>query len=249
MVRGIIHLKEFCLVGAVLCWVSVALGFTTLRQPQHRQVLCVDNRVCGEKRLNSLCRAAQRCPTVGQTKRVGMSQLRASIDGQSGDASESKDLFRTNGGSIDLLYDGECPICMMEVEFLKKRDIKRRIRFTNLQDPTYNPAEHGNVTFEDGMRKLRAVMPDGRVVKGVEVFRQTYKAIGLGWIFELTNLPVIGNVADNLYDVWAENRLRLTGKGDLADILVARAKELREKEPIDEDCEEECGLDFEELDD
>ena len=112
---------------------------------------------------------------------------------------------------IDLLYDSECPICQMEVDFLKKRDINNRIKFTDLSSPDYKPSEHGNVKFVDGMRKIRAVLPDKRVVTGVEVFRQTYQAIGLGWIFALTNLPVIGEAADMLYDVWAENRLRITG--------------------------------------
>ena len=125
---------------------------------------------------------------------------------------------------IDLLYDSECPICQMEVDFLKKRDTKNRIRYTDLSDPSYNPKEHANIRFEDGMRKIRAVLPDGKVVTGVEVFRKTYDAIGLGWIFSLTNLPVIGKLADIAYDVWSENRLRLTGRGELADVVRERAQ-------------------------
>jgi predicted DCC family thiol-disulfide oxidoreductase YuxK len=39
---------------------------------------------------------------------------------------------------------------------------------------------------------------------------ETYDAIGLGWVFALTNHPaVVAEVPDNLYDMWAENRLRL----------------------------------------
>jgi predicted DCC family thiol-disulfide oxidoreductase YuxK len=247
MKRGIIDLKAlFYLLSAVLCLVSDTLGLSVVSQRQYRRIERVGNRVWGVRGLLSLSKGTERCSTAGHSMRLGMAQFGDSLDGSAGGANGSEDNLLAKGGPIDLLYDGECPICMMEVEFLKKRDVNRRIRFTNLQDPSYNPADHGNVTFEDGMRKLRAVMPDGRVVIGVEVFRQTYKAIGLGWIFELTSLPVIGKVADNLYDVWAANRLRLTGKGDLADILVARAKETRGLEPI-EDCEEECGLDFEEL--
>ena len=67
---------------------------------------------------------------------------------------------------IDLLYDSECPICQMEVDFLKKRDTNNRIRYTDLSDPSYNPKEHANIRFEDGMRKIRAVLPDGKVVTG-----------------------------------------------------------------------------------
>lgn len=148
---------------------------------------------------------------------------------------------------IDLLYDSECPICAMEVAFLKKRDIHNRIMFTDLSAPDYNPVDHGNIQFADGMRKIRAVLPDNTVVTGVEVFRQTYEAIGLGWVFELTKLPVIGEVADAIYDFWAENRLRVTGRGDMADLLRERAEEIKE---LDSDCDDNgCELFFDDDDD
>ena len=149
-----------------------------------------------------------------------------------------------NFDQIDLLYDSECPICQMEVDFLKKRDIHNKIRFTDLSSPDYNPSDHGNVQFAEGMRKLRAVLPDNTVITGVEVFRQTYNAIGLGWIFALTNLPIIGEMADYVYDVWAENRLRITGRGDMADLLKQKAEELREME--EPECSADgCGIDYE----
>ena len=145
---------------------------------------------------------------------------------------------------IDLLYDSECPICAMEVDFLRKRDYENRIKFTDLSSPDYNASEHGNVTFEEGMRKIRAILPDKSVVTGVEVFRQTYRAIGLGWIFDLTNIPIIGKAADTLYDIWAENRLRLTGRHDLADVLKERSSALKDAD-IAECNADACDLDWE----
>mmetsp|Transcript_30064 Transcript_30064/g.41281 ORF Transcript_30064/g.41281 Transcript_30064/m.41281 type:complete len:202 (+) Transcript_30064:46-651(+) len=142
---------------------------------------------------------------------------------------------------IDLLYDSECPICALEVEFLKKRDFENRIRFTDLSSPDYNSADHGNVKFSDGMKKIRAVLPDNTVITGVEVFRQIYSAIGLGWVFHATNLPIIGKAADAIYDIWAENRLRLTGRNDLADQLKERSDILKEVDPA------ECATDACEL--
>lgn len=144
---------------------------------------------------------------------------------------------------IDLLYDSECPLCSMEVEFLKKRDIYQRIRFTDISAPDYDPTQHGDVAYEDGMKKLRAVLPDRRVITGVEVFRHTYDAIGLGWVFAMTRLPFIGQVADAVYDFWAENRLRITGRHDLAEKLKAKAEALRNYEP--EECDGTCALDDE----
>jgi predicted DCC family thiol-disulfide oxidoreductase YuxK len=133
----------------------------------------------------------------------------------------------------------------MEVEFLKKRDLHHKIKFTDLSSPDYKASEHGNVGFEDGMKKLRAVLPNNEVITGVEVFRQTYKAIGLGWVFEATRLPLIGSLADAAYDLWAENRLRITGRGDLADMLKERAEKLKAAAPIDE-CTDACELYFDE---
>ncbi|MEO0407798.1 MAG: DCC1-like thiol-disulfide oxidoreductase family protein, partial [Cyanobacteria bacterium P01_A01_bin.135] len=45
---------------------------------------------------------------------------------------------------IKLLYDGECPLCLREVNFLKKRDAGRgRVAFVDIADPDYDPAENG----------------------------------------------------------------------------------------------------------
>lgn len=169
------------------------------------------------------------------------SGMRLRVSAQSAPPSGSS----SKGGVIDLLYDSECPICMMEVNFLQKRDIHGRIRFTDLASPDYEPSAHGNVTFKQGMRKLRAVLPDQTVVTGVEVFRRTYEAIGLGWMFAMTSLPVIGDIADKVYDVWAENRLRLTGREDLAEQLKERSEMLADAEPVD-DCDKDgCAIDWE----
>ena len=167
----------------------------------------------------------------------------ASMSSPSPSADKSSTVQRNDLDKIDLLFDSECPICMMEVEFLKKRDIEDRIRFTDLQSPDYNPADHGNVSFEKGMRKIRAVLPGGTVVTGVEVFRQTYNAIGLGWVFDVTSLPLIGKAADAIYDFWAENRLRITGRGQLADVLRERSDKLKNMEAPDCDAEG-CAIEY-----
>jgi len=131
----------------------------------------------------------------------------------------------------------------MEVGFLRKRDVDNKIKFTDLTSREYNPKDHGDVSFKSGMRKIRAVLPDKTVVVGVEVFRRTYEAIGLGWMFSFTTLPIISNIADFLYDLWAENRLRLTGRGDEAEQLRERAEELEAAGPADCDADG-CAIEW-----
>ena len=57
---------------------------------------------------------------------------------------------------------------MHEVNFLKRRDSAREksIKFTDIADPEYDPSLNGNVSYEEGMKKIYAVKSDGDVVSG-----------------------------------------------------------------------------------
>ena len=128
---------------------------------------------------------------------------------------------------IKLLYDGECPLCVREVNFLLKRDAGRGIvKFVDIADLNYQPEENGGVDFETAMGRIHAVLPDGTVIKNVEVFRRVYEELGMGWVYAITKLPVLGAIADWLYNIWADWRLALTGRPNLAEIVAQREKKL-----------------------
>lgn len=128
---------------------------------------------------------------------------------------------------IELLYDSECPLCMREVNFLKRRDAGRGlVAFVDIADESYSPEAHGGVDFETAMGYIHAVLPDGTVIKNVEVFRRVYEILGMGWIYAVTKLPIIGSIVDRLYGVWASWRLVLTGRLDLATIVADRQKQI-----------------------
>jgi len=128
---------------------------------------------------------------------------------------------------IELLYDGECPLCLREVNFLKKRDAGRGlVAFVDIMDDNYTPKAHGGVDFEAAMGRIHAVLPDGTVIKNVEVFRRVYEILGMGWIYAATKWPIIGSMVDALYGVWAHWRLTLTGRPDLVSITAARQQRL-----------------------
>jgi predicted DCC family thiol-disulfide oxidoreductase YuxK len=128
---------------------------------------------------------------------------------------------------IKLLYDGECPLCVREVNFLRKRDANRGfVEFVDIATENYNPEAHGGVDFETAMGRIHAVLPDGTIVKNVEVFRRVYEILGMGWIYAVTKLPIIGAIVDALYGTWADWRLTLTGRPDLATIVAMRQKRI-----------------------
>ncbi len=133
---------------------------------------------------------------------------------------------------IKLLYDGECPLCLREVDFLKKRDAGRGlVAFVDIADDNYTPQEHGGIDFETAMGRIHAVLPDGTIIKNVEVFRRVYETLGMGWVYGATRWAVIGPIIDKFYGIWADWRLALTGRPDLATIVALRQKRLEAKKP------------------
>lgn len=136
-----------------------------------------------------------------------------------------KSLNQSPAWKIKLLYDGECPLCVREVNFLTKRDAGRGlVAFIDIAADDYNPEANGGVDYETAMGRIHAVLPDGTLVKNIEVFRRVYEVLGMGWVYAVTKLPIIGAVANFLYSIWASLRLGLTGRPNLAIIVRDRLR-------------------------
>lgn len=133
---------------------------------------------------------------------------------------------------IKLLYDGACPLCLREVNFLSKRDAGRGlVTFIDIAADDYTPEAHGGIDFETAMGRIHALLPDGTVIKDVEVFRRIYEMLGMGWLYAWTKLPLIGVLVDALYGIWANWRLALTGRSNLATLAIERQQRLECSRP------------------
>lgn len=139
---------------------------------------------------------------------------------------------------IKLLYDGECPLCLREVNFLQKRDAGRGlIAFVNISDINYRPEDHGGISFEAAMGRIHGLLPDGTIIQNLEVFYQIYQLLGLGWIYAPTRWPLIGPVMNTLYQIWADWRLKLTGRPNLATLVKQRQDSLTSETPSECRCQ------------
>ena len=122
---------------------------------------------------------------------------------------------------FEVFYDGECPLCRREIDLLRGRDRAQRIRFTNIADPAFDPAPLG-VSWEALMKRIHGRLPNGDLVEGVEVFRQLYAAVGFENLVRASRLPGLKQLLDAGYTLFAQNRLRLTGRCNDACELPAR---------------------------
>ena len=116
-----------------------------------------------------------------------------------------------NDWSIEVFFDGDCPLCCREVKVLRRLDRYGRIRMTNIAGEDFNAADFG-LAWEDFMREIHARLPDGAWVRGVEVFRQLYTIVGWSRVVWLTRLPIVAGALERGYRVFARNRLRWTGR-------------------------------------
>jgi predicted DCC family thiol-disulfide oxidoreductase YuxK len=115
------------------------------------------------------------------------------------------------GWQIKVLYDGDCPLCMREVRFLRRRDRRGRIAFEDIAAPDFDASRYG-LDQPTVMARIHGVLPDGRIIEGVEVFRRLYAQVGLGFLLAPTRWPLLRPLFDAAYRVFARNRLRLTGR-------------------------------------
>lgn len=119
-----------------------------------------------------------------------------------------------NHPDLTILIDGQCPLCKREGEALRRLDRGRgRIGIVDIAAPGFNPAEYGT-TYESAMSRIHGLLPDGRLVTGMEVFRRAYSLVGWGWLWAPTGWPILRPMFDAFYRWFARNRHRLTGRAD-----------------------------------
>lgn len=82
--------------------------------------------------------------------------------------------------------------------------------FANIHAKTFNPSYYGK-SIDDLMAEIHAVLPDGRLIKGVDVFYLAYRAVGFGWLVAPMRWPLLAGFFDGLYAWFARHRLRLRG--------------------------------------
>jgi predicted DCC family thiol-disulfide oxidoreductase YuxK len=119
------------------------------------------------------------------------------------------------GWELKLLYDGDCPLCSREVALLRRRNARARIEFEDIAAAGFDASRYG-LDQQTVMARIHAVLPDGRVIEGMEVFRRAYAAVGLGWLLAPSRWPGVGRLFDAAYRSFARNRLRWTGRAAAA---------------------------------
>ena len=108
-----------------------------------------------------------------------------------------------------IFYDGDCPICCAKRDFLERRDKHRVLEFSNVRKPGFEPPIPG-IDFQTLEAEIHSISHNGKVLRGMDVIRAAYQAIGLGWLAAPTGWPLFRPFFDWVYVIVAGNRLKIS---------------------------------------
>ena len=107
--------------------------------------------------------------------------------------------------SLTIYYDGECPLCLAEIHFLKSRNKNRLIEFVDVAAAQYDEATH-QLSCQLALAAMHGRLADGTLLKGIPVFTEAYRRSDLpmlAWIFSRTWLEPF---LSSMYYVFAKYR-------------------------------------------
>lgn len=106
---------------------------------------------------------------------------------------------------MTLLYDAGCPVCALEMDHLRARNHAGHLAFVDISAPGFDPTPYG-ATVSAMNAEIHALCANGQVLRGVQVLRLAYEAVGLGWVMWPVGLKPLRGVADAAYRVFARHR-------------------------------------------
>ena len=115
-----------------------------------------------------------------------------------------------NTAKLTIFFDGGCPLCKREVDFLQSRNQKGYLNFIDINTSDFYVNLKYGITYKEAMERIHALKSDGSVIKDIKVFQEAYDLIDLGWIYAPTKIPIFDKFIEFIYRIWAKYRLKLT---------------------------------------
>ena len=113
------------------------------------------------------------------------------------------------------LFDGGCPLCLRETNFLKKRYILNQISFLDINTKNYDQNLFKGISYSEAMSNLHGIIENGEIIRGLDVLAYSYELVGLGWVYYPLKIKLFSPLLRLVYRYWAKYRLQITGRSDI----------------------------------
>ena len=114
---------------------------------------------------------------------------------------------------VTCFHDGECPICNIEINAMKKLDTAGNIHWVDISQDKAALAKAG-LTYKQTMDRMHVIDENQQLQSGLQGFLQVWKQLPyyrrIAPIIE--NIPLLLPLMEICYRIFARYRLPLTGK-------------------------------------
>ena len=107
--------------------------------------------------------------------------------------------------SLSIYYDGECPLCLAEIHFLKSRNARGLLDFVDVSVPQVDEASH-QMSCKLALATMQGRLADGTQLEGIPVFAEAYKRANLPRLAWLFSRPWLAPLLNASYYVFAKYR-------------------------------------------
>ena len=116
---------------------------------------------------------------------------------------------------LRLFYDGQCPLCVAEMNKLRHYDKQGNLVFEDIQAADF-AERFPTLSWQSLNDRIHGQLPDGALVTGLDVTYLAWKYVGKAWLYAPLRWPVLRWFADAVYLFFARYRYTisylLTGK-------------------------------------
>ena len=117
---------------------------------------------------------------------------------------------------VTCFHDGECPICAIEINAMKKLDKTGNVKWVNIAQDKTALATAG-LTYQQAMERMYVIDENQQLQSGVLGFLQLWKQ--LPYYLRITpileNIPLLLPDMEFFYGIFARYRLQFTGRSPL----------------------------------
>jgi len=110
---------------------------------------------------------------------------------------------------LTLYYDGQCPLCVAEVDFLQSRNAQGHLAFVDITQTGFEDGDH-HISCEAAMAQIHGRTADGQVLVGVPVFATAYRLAKLPVLAWLLSRRWLMPVLQPAYVLFARHRQALS---------------------------------------
>lgn len=111
---------------------------------------------------------------------------------------------------LTLFYDGQCPLCQAEIQFLSSRNQSGLLSFVDIHSAQYSPMKVG-VSCSQALAAMYAQFDDGELISGVDVFSAAYARANLPFLAWLFSRPSLQPIFRWGYQFFAKHRHAISG--------------------------------------